>query len=56
MPLVGWIIALIGFIGIVLTIAPVVNLPEQLQFSFAVWSCVIAVGLAIAMFTRRGKN
>lgn len=56
MPLVGWIVALIGFIGIILSVAPVIDLPPQLQFSPGVWGGVMVVGLLIAMFTRRGKD
>lgn len=56
MPLLGWIIALVGFIGIVLTVAPIVPLPPPLQISLAAWGGVCVVGLLIAMFTRRGKD
>lgn len=56
MPLLGWIVALIGFLGVILTVAPVIDLPTPLRFSIPVWAGVCIVGLLVAMFTRRGKD
>ena len=58
MSLLGWIIALIGFVGFMLSVTPLglSLLPAQMQFSFGAWAGICVAGLAIAMLTRRPKS
>ena len=56
MPVLGWIVALVGFVGIIITVAPVVDLPASLQYPIPVWGGVCVGGLLLAMFTRRARS
>jgi hypothetical protein len=58
MSLLGWIIALVGFVGIVLTLTPLglAFLPEEFQWPVGAWGALCMLGLLVAMFTRRARN